>query len=86
MFFRLFDGAPCGGHVRVAEGRPGADQAGRDAEHQPGDRSVPGSRGLRWGHDFNVGWMNINQANLSVVNGGTTSMRRPAGPATSCRC
>ena len=30
-------------------------------------------------HDFNVAWMNINQANLSVVNGGTTDVAGGAG-------
>ena len=75
-FFRSWDGAPCVAGTFISQ-KAGLAQIKlvatlniSQAEGFPVD--IPEIITLK--HDFNVGWMNINSATLSVVNGGTTDV------------
>src|SRR5213080_2394568 len=82
MFFRSFDGVPCVAATVVSE-KPGMAQFKLVvtanislAIGSPG-ANVPEVITLK--HDFNVAWMNINAATLSVTHGGTTDVAGGAG-------
>ena len=82
MFFRSFDGAPCVAATVVSE-KAGLAQfklvvtANVSLASGSPFSDVPEVITLK--HDFNVGWMNINQATLSVTRGGTTDVAGGVG-------
>jgi len=80
LFFRSFDGAPCVAATVVSQ-KAGIGQfklvVTANLSLAGVVIGVPEVITLK--HDFNVAWMNINQATLSVTNGGTTDVAGGAG-------
>ena len=82
MFFRSFDGSPCVAATVVSQ-KAGIGQfklvvtANLSLALGIPFTNVPEVITLK--HDFNVAWMNINTATLSVTNGGTTDVAGGAG-------
>jgi hypothetical protein len=81
LFFRSFDDAPCVAGTVVSQ-KAGIGQfklvvTANISLASGGAIALPEVITLK--HDFNVAWMNINQATLSVTNGGTTDVAGGAG-------
>jgi hypothetical protein len=81
LFFRSFDGAPCVAGTVVSQ-KAGIGQfklvvTANLSLATGGGIAIPEVITLK--HDFNVAWMNINQATLSVTNGGTTDVAGGVG-------
>jgi hypothetical protein len=82
MFFRSFDGSPCVAGTVVSQ-KAGIGQfklvVTANLSLAVGTPFINVPEVITLKHDFNVAWMNINQATLSVTNGGTTDVAGGAG-------
>ena len=82
MFFRSFDGSPCVAATVVSE-KAGLAQfklvVTANLSLAVGTPFIDVPEVITLKHDFEVAWMNINQATLSVTHGGTTDVAGGVG-------
>jgi len=82
MFFRSFDGSPCVAATVVSE-KAGIAQfklvVTANISLAAGTPFINVPEVITLKHDFNVAWMNIHTATLSVTNGGTTDVAGGSG-------